>query len=158
MGIRSVGLRWWLLATLLGWLAGACGSSPTETAPVCGQEDAIQVGDIVGSRLEAGDDRFAGAFIDYYSLELNGPTFLTVSLSSAEMDPLLLVFAENPDTLIQAFDPVGEPPGSTETATWTTPDTFPLLAGCHLIGASSWYPDSVGAYTISLSSVEPQPQ
>ena len=156
MGIRSVGRRWWPLATILAWFAVACSSNPTETAPVCGQEDAIRVGDIVGSRLESGDDRFAGAFIDYYSLELGAPTLLTVSLSSEEMDPLLLVFAENPDTLIQAFDSIGEPPGATETATWTTPDTFPLLAGCHLIGASSWYPDGVGAYAISVSSAEPQ--
>ena len=142
---------------LLGWAATACDGSPTETAPVCGEEPAIRVGDMVGSRLEPGDDRFAGAFIDYYSLELGDPAFLTVSLSSAEVDPLLLVFVESPDTLIQAFDPIGEPPGTTETASWTTPDTVPLQAGCHLIGASSWYPDSVGAYTISVRPVGPPP-
>lgn len=157
MAIRSVGRRWWLLATILAGFT-ACSSDPTETAPVCGQEDAIRIGDIVGSRLESGDDRFAGAFIDYYSLELSAPTLLTVSLSSEEMDPLLLVFPENSGTLIQAFDTIGEPPGATETATWTTPADDSLLAGCHLIGASSWYPDGVGAYVISVSSAEAQPR
>lgn len=111
------------------------------------------LGDTVPGTLEAGDRRLAGAYIDYFALELAAPsTPAAVTMTSTDLDPLILIFVEGPDSTstYQAFDSIGAEPGMEETASWVTPATMPLPAGCHLIGASSWVTDGTGGYTLSV--------
>lgn len=155
VGNRSPRLPVLALAALLLGYCLACDGNPTGQQPVCSDEFVVEPGDIVGGRLQADDRRLAGAYIDYFALQLaDAPDTLIVSVSSVELDPLLLVFVETADTMaqFQAFDSIGQPPGTEETASWVKPGDFPLPAGCHLIGASSWFPDATGAYTLTVDT------
>lgn len=130
----------------------ACSNSPTERIPSCAGEYELVLGDTVLGALEAGDRRFAGAYIDYFSLELAADsTLAAVTMTSSDLDPLIFVFVEG-DTTYQAVDSVGAEPGLPETASWASPDSMPLPAGCHLIGASSWAIDGSGGYTLSVTA------
>jgi hypothetical protein len=138
-------------------VAVACNNSPTSSIPSCTEESGLALGDTVPGALEAGDRRLAGAYIDYFSLELAADsTPVAVTMTSTDLDPLILIFVEGPDSTstYQAFDSIGAEPGMEETASWVTPDSAPLPAGCHLIGASSWDIDGSGGYTLSVT----QPQ
>lgn len=137
------------LAVALVGVGLACAGSPTDNIPACAGQYGLVVGDTVPGTLQAGDRRLAGAYVDYFSLELTAEsTWVAVAMTSTDLDPLLLIFAGG--STYQAFDPVGADPGMVETATWVTPDTIPLPAGCHLIGASSWATDGTGGYTLSV--------
>lgn len=142
--------RWLAAAAVASCLA--CGGDPTGAIPTCGEATRVDVGETVVGALVEGDDRFADAFIDYYSLRLSTAADLTVTMTSTELDPLLLVFDTMTATAEPVFDSIGEPPGAEETATLSR--TF--AAGCHLFGASSWYPDSTGAYTASIEAAGPE--
>lgn len=114
----------------------------------------MSLGDTVPGTLEAGDRRLAGAYIDYFALELAAPsTPAVVTMTSTDLDPLILIFVEGPDSTstYQALDSIGAEPGMEETASWVTPNSSPLPAGCHLIGASSWYTDGSGGYILSVT-------
>lgn len=112
---------------------------------------AVVAGEAVQGALTENDDRFARAFIDYYALRLDTTTTVAVTMRSTDLDPLLLAFDSLGAVRREAFDSIGEPPGAEETAVMDS--TF--SAGCHLIGASSWYPDSTGAYTAVFDTLPP---
>lgn len=135
-----------LLATCLLLAATACGGSPTAAVPQCGSAPGVAPGDSVDAALGTGSDRFDGALIDYYTLDLSGPRALRVAQSSSDFDPLLLVFDASGEVIDQAFQEVGSPPDSLETAALTR--TFE--AGCFLIGASVWDRGDMGAYTLTV--------
>ncbi|MGK7313204.1 MAG: hypothetical protein ACN0LA_13275 [Candidatus Longimicrobiales bacterium M2_2A_002] len=135
-----------LLATCLLLAATACGGSPTATVPRCGSAPDLVPGDSVDAALGTDSDRFDGAFIDYYTLQLSGPRALRVAQSSSDFDPLLLVFDASGQIIDQAFQEDGSPPGSLETATLTR--TFE--AGCFLLGASVWDRGDTGGYTLTV--------
>ena len=135
-----------LLATGLLLAATACGGSPTAAVPQCGSAPDVVPDDSVDAALGTESDRFDGAFIDYYTLELSGSRTLRVTQSSSDFDPLLLVFDEAGEIIDQAFQQDGSPPGSLETATLTR--TFE--AGCFLLGASVWDRGDMGGYTLTV--------
>jgi hypothetical protein len=126
----------------------ACGSDPVSGNPVCGEEPEVMIGETVEGRLQPGDRRFDGSFVDYYSVRLNSPGGISLTLSSTEMDPLVLLFDENGDVAAQAFDSAGTGPGQLETARLVRA----VSAGCHLVGASSWTRDTTGAYTLEVDA------
>lgn len=128
----------------------ACGEDPTAGEPVCDSQLGVAVGTPVEGALLDGDARFAGARIDYYALRLDDAAELTVRLSSAEIDPLLLVFGRSGDVVAQAFQAVDPGPGVVESPSLVR--AFP--AGCSLIGATAYDVDDTGAYTLT---VEPAP-
>lgn len=141
----------WLAAVIVVVTGLACGDDPTGTIPTCEEGTVVRPGDTVEGALTADDDRFARAFIDYYSLRLDASTPVAVTMTSRDLDPLLLAFDSLGAVTSEAFDSIGEPAGAEETALMDS--TFG--PGCHLIGASSWYPDSTGAYTVVLDTLPP---
>ena len=126
--------------------ATACGGSPTAAVPQCGSAPGLAPGDSVDGALGTDSDRFDGAFIDYYTLDLSGPGGLRVAQSSSDFDPLVLVFDATGRIIDQGFQEVGSPPDSIETATLTR--TFE--AGCFLVGASVWDRGDSGDYTLTV--------
>lgn len=142
--------RWWLAATGVVALALACGEDPTASEPVCGDQPPITVGASVEGALTEGDQRFADSYIDYYALQVDVTDRLTVTLSSTEMDPLILLF-DRGRVLEQAFHAAGSLPGVEEAPTITRS----FSPGCHLLGASAFTPDTTGAYTLSVERAVP---
>lgn len=134
------------LATCLLLATSACGGSPTASVPQCGSAPGLAPGDSVDGALGTDSDRFDGAFIDYYTLDLSDPRGLHVVQSSSDFDPLLLVFDASGRIVGQAFQEVGSPPDSLEMATLTR--TFE--AGCFLVGASVWDRGDTGDYTLTV--------
>ncbi|MFW5947274.1 MAG: hypothetical protein ACOCUW_02170 [Gemmatimonadota bacterium] len=142
-----------LAATLLvalGMSALACAESPSGPVPVCGDEPVLPVGRTVEGRLSDADDRLAGAYIDYYSLQLPERRRLTITLASPELTPLLVLLDENGAAVEQSFPAYAPPDAPPET----TSISWGFDAGCHLIGASSYAPDATGVYEITVA---PQP-
>lgn len=139
-------------AAVLLILCAACDGDITGNAPVCGEEPAVSLGVPMAGELRGGDDRLAGAFVDYYSLELPDTARLVVTLTSTELDPLLLLLDSGGAVVDQAFDPLGTAPGVEETASMTR--TF--TPGCHLLGASAWTPDTTGAYILLVIAAAPR--
>ena len=115
--------------------------------PVCGSEPSLDPGSTVGGRLTDSDESFAGARIDYFTLEISDPVTLTISESSAQLDPLLFLFDADLEVLAQAFDSMGVGVGQRETASVT----YTFTPGCHVVGASSWDDGGRGAYTLYVS-------
>lgn len=103
----------------------------------------------VEGALLKGDARFAGAYIDYYSLQLDAPAQLTVRMSATDVSPVILVFASDGDVVAQAFLASDPGPGMEESPSLAR--AFP--AGCTLIGATSYAdaPDAHGAYVITVA-------
>lgn len=128
--------------------ATACGGSPTATVPQCGSAADVAPGDSIDGTLGAGDTRFDGAFIDYYTLELDAARQITIAQASADFDPLILVFDADGEIIAQAFQHDGSPPGTLETATMTRA----FDAGCFLIGASVWDRGDTGVYTLTIGT------
>lgn len=127
---------------------GACGDDPVSGDPVCGEEPEVAIGGAVEGRLEPGDRRFDGSYIDYYSVRLSDAGGISLTLSSTELDPLVLLFDENGVVAAQALDPDGSAPGELETARLIRA----AAAGCHLVGASSWTRDTTGTYTLQVDA------
>lgn len=136
---------WIPVAAIFAALA-ACGSGSPTSIPACNAASDLQISSSVEGSLAAGDDRFDGAFIDYYRVRLSASQQITVTQSSSAFDPLLLVFDSEGNVVSQAFDQTGSPPGETETATLTRA----FGAGCFLLGASVWDRGDTGTYTLSV--------
>jgi hypothetical protein len=129
-------------------MGAACGSSPTANRPACTSQPTLTVGTPVQGSLQQGDARFAGAYVDYYALELDAPAQLTVRMTATEMSPVILIFGENGDVVAQAFLATDPGPGVEQAPSLVR--VFP--AACVLIGATSYAdaPDASGAYTITV--------
>ena len=140
----------WRSALLCIAVLAACGDDPTAGAPVCADQRTLTVGTPVEGALLSGDARFAGAPIDYWALRLDQPARLTVRMSSAEIDPVLLVFGPDGDVAAQAFQATDPGPGVPETPSLVRA----FAAGCNLIGATTYEVDDEGAYSLL---VEPAP-
>lgn len=137
-----------LIAGLL--LVAACGGGPTATVPQCGDPATLLPGDSVDGTLDSADDRFDGAFIDYYTLDSSGVRQFVFTHSSSDFDPLLLVFDASGEIVAQAFQEEGSPPGTNETAALLQT----LDSGCFLLGATVWTRGDTGAYTLTVEPAD----
>ena len=142
--VRRTGRR--LAAAALVALCAACDGDATGATSRCETATRLQLGDVIEGTLATGDARFAGAFVDYYAVQVSRSRRVIVSMSSTEVDPLILVFGDDGTAVQQAFQPVGSPPGTLETASLERA----LAPGCNLLGASSWVPGATGAYTLAV--------
>lgn len=124
----------------------ACGDDPTSVTPPCDDARVLSLGPWFDATLNQRDESFAGSFIDYYAVELTDSADVTLTMTSSELDPLLLVFGEDGSVVEQAFQDMGSPKGVVETARLT--ETFG--PGCHVLGASSWASGQTGAYRIRV--------
>ena len=125
-------------------LLTACGDDPTSVTPPCDDARALSLGPWVDGTLNQRDRSFAGGFIDYYAVDLADSADVTLTMTSTELDPLLLVFGEDGSVLEQAFQDMGSPQGAPETARLTRA----FGPGCHVLGASSWASGQTGAYRV----------
>lgn len=132
-------------------LFAACGEDPTAGDPICVEQPTVTVNDAVQGTLSEEDDRFAGALIDYYALQVSTTARFTVRLSSTEMNPLLLRFNELGEVTAQAFYAEGTEPGVEESPSITQS----FNPGCHLLGASAFTPDTTGAYVLTVEEAGP---
>ncbi|MDX1673794.1 MAG: hypothetical protein R3314_03235 [Longimicrobiales bacterium] len=124
----------------------ACGDDATGVPLRCEDATRLQIGETVEGTLATGDARFAGAFVDYFAVHVTRSRRLMVTMASTEVDPLVLVFGDEGTVVQQAFQPVGSPPGTLETASLARA----FAPGCTLLGASSWVPRAEGAYTVAV--------
>ena len=136
----------WSALLCIAVLAAACGEDPTAGGPVCADQRVLTLGTPEEGVLRSGDARFAGAFIDYWALQLDEPAEVTLRMSSTEIDPLLLVFDRDGDVVAQAFQSTEPGPGVPETPSLVRA----FGAGCNLIGASAYEVGDEGAYTLSV--------
>lgn len=96
--------------------------------------------------LASTDSVFDGRSIDYYCLTTAGQQSLSFDLTSAVIDPVLWAFrgANRGDTLAVDDD----------SGTGLNSSLHALIAeGTYVLGATSFDPGEVGAYTLSVSSV-----
>lgn len=126
--------------------AAACGGSSATSVPVCEAAPGLDIGESIQGTLVDGDDTFDGAYIDYYRIRLSPSQQITITHSSSDFDPLLLVFDASGTVAAQDFDRDGRPPGELETAALTRA----FGVGCFLVGASVWDRGDTGAYTLSV--------
>lgn len=141
--------RWPALAAVALLLIAGCDEDPTTAPPVCGEGPPIEVGVPVDGTLTDDDAVFDGARIDYYSLRLDQPARLAVTLVSSDFAPLLLFFDADLGVSQHAVDTDGVPAGQPETAALTRG----FAAGCNLIGASAWAPTGRGTYVLTVEDV-----
>lgn len=149
-GLDTISARW-LTAVCIVALCAACDGDPTAGDPVCSGETQVILGTPVDGVLREDDHRFAGAYIDYYGLQVDSTARLTVRMASTELDPFLLLFDAHGDVIAQAFHAVGTLPG-VEQAPSITRSFDP---GCHLLGATSYTPNATGAYTLTVEPAGP---
>jgi hypothetical protein len=117
--------------------------------PPCVDAPVLLAGPPLTGALGPGDRRRGGAFIDYYAIYPPASTTGRIQLTSTSFDPFLLLFDESGQALEQAYDP--EPGDGVRTAILI----WPLERRCYLVGASSWRPDSVGGYILSVQWEDP---
>lgn len=142
--------RWSLIIAVLAlW---ACGDDPTAAAPGCGQAPPLVLEFPRHERLEAGDRTFRGAYIDDFSLVLDAPLDVEITMFAREFDPFLYLFDERRRVVAQAFAPDSGAAG--EEVAVTVRRSLP--AGCHLVGATAWAPGATGAYTVLVEPVDPE--
>lgn len=122
---------------------GACGDDAVAPAPVCQQGTTLDLAATRVQRLDTSDELLDGVRVDYFSVRIAEPDTLAVEMSSARLDPFLILWAsERRPPLAQAFDSTGA--GVVRTARL---QTF-VEAGCYLVAATAWQPGHEGEYTI----------
>lgn len=139
--------RGWPGILALALAAAACGGDSTGAVPACADATPLEVPDTVPGRLTSADDRLGDSFVDYYGLRVDRTVVVELTLTSTELDPLVVVLNDLGEVDDQDFDPYGTPPGEEETARLTRT----LDPGCQLVGASAYTADTTGAYTLTVT-------
>lgn len=135
--------RWPCVAAAVLSLS-ACGDDPTAAEPVCEEAIPLLVEGAVEGALTRTDAVYERAYVDYFGLQIDRPTTVTLVLGSTDVDPFLYAFAADLSVVAQAFSQRPAPRGEWESASLTR--TFE--PGCHLVGASAWSPGSTGGYSL----------
>jgi hypothetical protein len=128
-------------------LAG-CGDDPVSAGLRCGIAAEVTEGAPVTGVLESGDARFAGAYMDYYTLRIATADTVTVGLVSEEFDPFIFLFDELGGVVEHALSPEDQPAGEPETARITRL----LEPGCYTVGATTWDRAGTGIYRVSVEA------
>jgi hypothetical protein len=134
--------QWSILA--LGLTAAlSCADDPTAVVPPCGEAPTLVAGEAVSGTLGPGTARRGGSYIQHYTVWPADSTDLRIEMSSAAVEPFLLLFDASGRAIAQA---IGErAPAGGHAAILER-----RLAGCHTVGATTWAPDSRGGYILRI--------
>jgi hypothetical protein len=137
-------LPWrWTVAALGVVAAMSCADDPTAVVPPCGEAAELVPGETVTGTLGPGTARRGGSYIQHYTVWPVDSMDVLIVMSSAAVEPFLLLFDEAGRVIDQAM---GEPvPGGGHTAVLER-----RIGACHTIGATTWAPDSRGRYALRL--------